>query len=568
MKRFALGFIIGLIFAGIVAVILTFAAFRSTERRVSVADGSTLVLHLEGDVPEQAPVELPVPFLEQQQPLTLLENWQMLRKAAGDARIKALVLEPRDLSIGWARLQELHDDVVTFKKSGKPVYAYLRGPSAREYYIATAADRVFMSPQDELDLKGIRAQLIYLKGTLDKIGVEMEFEHMGKYKDAPDQFTRTTPTPETLQVENAILDQYFSDLIDVIAQGRKKQPDQIRAAIDNGPFVGKETVDNGLVDELLYEDQVFGRLRDTLKADIKRIGGDDYSRVPLAGFIGGTKIAFLVAEGDITRGSTHENGTESGITATQTIKLLREIGNDNSIKGVIFRIDSPGGDGIASDDILHAAKEVAAKKPMVISMGDLAASGGYYIAMTGSPLIAYPNTLTGSIGVFFGKADLQGLLNKIGVTQTVLARGKFADIDDPARPLTDEERAKLRTELEVFYRDFVTIVSTAIKRPYDQVEPLAQGRVWTGTQAKENGLVSDIGGLDQAVEMIKQKANIPASEKIELVTYPPRRSVWDIIFNRTDEQSVMDALLPKGFPIRSLAHGGILSLMPYRIEVK
>jgi protease-4 len=206
MKRLAIGFVLGLLFAGLVVVILSIAAMSFGEKKVTVADGSTLVLHLEGDLPEQPPVQIPIAFLQQQQPLTLLETWQLLRKAAADNRIKALVLEPRDLTVGWAKLEELRDDVVAFKKSGKPVFVYLRGAGAREYYVATAADKIFMSPEDELDLKGLRAQLIYVKGSLDKLGVEMEFEHMGKYKDAPDMFTRTTPTPETLEVTNQILD--------------------------------------------------------------------------------------------------------------------------------------------------------------------------------------------------------------------------------------------------------------------------------------------------------------------------------------------------------------------------
>lgn len=256
MKRFLLGFLIGVLFVVLLIVIFSYAALHYGERRVTVADGSTLVLHLEGDLPEQPPVQVPVPFLEREQPLTVLDTWELLRKAAADARIKALVLEPRGLDVGWAKLEEIHDDVLNFKKSGKPVYAYLRGPTAREYYIATAADKIYMSPEDELDLKGIRAQLLYFKGTLDKIGVQMEFQHMGKYKDAPDQFTKTAPSPETLQVTNDILDQYFGNLIDVIAKGRNKQPDQIRSLIDDGPFVGKSAVDAGLIDELLHEDEV------------------------------------------------------------------------------------------------------------------------------------------------------------------------------------------------------------------------------------------------------------------------------------------------------------------------
>src|SRR6266851_4135154 len=165
MKKFALGFVIGLLFAGLVIVILVFAAMRFGERKIVVADGSTLVLHLEGDLPEQPPMELPVPFLEQQQPMTIMETWQLLRRAASDPKIKALVLEPRNLRVGWAKLEELRDSVAAFKKSGKPVYAYLRGASAREYYVATAADRVFMAQEDLLDVKGLRAQLMYVKGT-------------------------------------------------------------------------------------------------------------------------------------------------------------------------------------------------------------------------------------------------------------------------------------------------------------------------------------------------------------------------------------------------------------------
>ncbi len=573
MKRFLLGFLIGLVFAAIVLAIIGYAALHYGERKVNVAEGSTVVLHLEGDLPEQPPVEIPLPFLQQEQPMTVLDVWQLLRKAAGDPRIQAIVLEPRDLDIGWAKLEEIHDDVVNFKKSGKPVYAYLRGPTAREYYIATAADKIYMSPEDELDLKGVRAQLLYFKGTLDKIGVDMEFEKLGKYKDAPDEFTKTAPTPETLEVTNEILDQYYGNLVEVIAKGRNKTPDEIRAAMDNGPFVGKATVDAGLIDELLHEDEVFARLKTKLNAEIKRISGEDYSRAALSGFTGTTKIAFVVGEGDITRGATHENGTETGITATSMIKLLHQVENDTSIKGVIFRIDSPGGDGIASDDILHAAKELASKKPMIISMSDLCASGGYFIAITGDPMIAYPNTLTGSIGVFFGKPDAKGLFAKLGITETVLTRGRFADIDDIAQPLSDAGRAKLQHEIEVFYRGFVERVAEARKRPYDQVEPLAQGRVWLGTQAKQNGLIDNVGGLDAAVEMIKQKANIPESEKIDLVTYPPRRTIWDVLLNRSDdtteiESRALAAVGAKGLPIGSLLHGGMLALLPYQVEVK
>jgi protease-4 len=566
MKKFALGFVIGLLFAGLAALIVAVAAVR--DRPPAVADASTLVLHLEGELPEQAPVTYPIPFLENQQPMTMLETWQLLRKAAVDPRIKALVLEPRDLSVGWAKLEELRGSIIAFKKTGKPVYAYLRSAGTREYYVATAADRVFMAPEDELDIKGLRAELMFVKGTLDKLGVTMEFEHAGKYKDAPDMFTRTSPTPETLEVENQILDQYYGDIIHVIAEGRKKQPEAIKALIDDGPFVGKSALDGGLVDALLFEDEMYAQLKDAAKLEsIKKIGEKDYSKVEVAGVDGKTKIAFIVGQGEITRGSSGETAGNDGITASGLVKLMREVEDDASIKGVILRIDSPGGDGIASDDILHEAKLLSAKKPTVISMGDLAASGGYFIAMTGDPVVAYPNTLTGSIGVFFGKINLKGLFDKIGLSTYLLKRGRFADIDSTDAPLNDDQRAKLRRELDTFYKGFVERVSTGRKKPYDIVEPLAQGRVWLGTQAKQNGLVDELGGLDRAIELVRDRAKISSSEKIVLVTYPPKRTVWDILFNRSDDTAQLESLIGR-LPLRSLTHGGILQLMPFTITVK
>jgi len=568
MGKFFLGFFIGLIFAALFGVLVVFAAIRISQARPSVAASSALVLHLEGDLPEQNPVDLPLPFLENQQPITMLETWRTLRDAASDNRVKALVLEPRELTAGWAKLEELRSEIVAFKKSGKPVYAYLRGAAMHDYYVATAADKIYMAPEDELDVKGLRAELIYVKGTLDKLGVSMEFEHVGKYKDAPDTFTRTSPSPETLEVNNQILDQYFNDIVSVISDGRKKQPEEVRAAIDQGPFVGKGAFEAGLVDGLLFEDEMFDELNNSL-GKLSRIGARTYSRAQTGGS-GGKRIAIITADGEITRGATNEDVSETGITATSMIKRMREVENDSTIQGVILRIDSPGGDGIASDDILHEARILSRKKPTVISMSDLAASGGYFIAMTGDPIIAEPNTLTGSIGVFFGRVNLKGLYEKIGIKKEALTRGRYANIDSENGPLTEDERAKLHREIEVFYKGFVERVAKARRREYGQVEPLAQGRVWTGEQAKKNGLVDELGGLDQAVQMVRQRAKIGAAEKVTLVAFPPKRSLFDMLFNRSTDSEVearIRALLGK-LPIRSLTQGGMLRLMPFSIEVK
>ena len=265
MKKFFLGFVIGIVFVGLVVVLLGFAAVRMAstfggERPVTVSDNSALILNLEGAVPEQAPVDVAIPFLQQQTPLTVLDTWKLLRRAAGDTQVKALVLEPRGIDAGWAKLEELRAEILAFKQSGKPVYAYLRNATMREYYLATAADKIYMAPEDELDVKGLRAELTYYKGTLDKLGVSMEFEHVGKYKDAPDEYTKTSPSPETLETTNEILDQYYGNMVQVIADGRKLPPGAVRGVIDQGPFIGKNALDSGLVDGLIFEDEMLAQL--------------------------------------------------------------------------------------------------------------------------------------------------------------------------------------------------------------------------------------------------------------------------------------------------------------------
>jgi len=576
MKKFLLGFAIGIVFAGLVVLILGFAAVRMAgslggERPVTVADTSVLVLNLEGSVPEQAPVDIPIPFLQQNPPLTVLDTWKLLHRATGDARVKALVLEPRGLDAGWAKLEELRSEILAFKASGKPVYAFLRNAGTREYYLATAADKIYMAPEDELDVKGLRAELLFLKGTLDKLGVSMEFEHVGKYKDAPDTFTKTSPSPETLEVTNQILDQYYGNLIQVMADGRKLPPGAVRGVIDRGPFIGQSALDSGLVDGLIFEDEMLAQLNTQLKADLKKIGARSYSKAAGADPTGRPRIAYVTGDGEITRGDPNEDPTDTGITAFGMVKQLRQVASDSSIKGVIVRVDSPGGDGIASDDILHEMKALSKKKPVLISMSDLAASGGYFIAMTGDPVLAYSNTLTGSIGVFFGKVDLRGLYDKIGLKKELLTRGHFAAIDSEYKPLTPEEREKVQKEIQVFYKGFVQRVAEGRKRPYDQMEALAQGRVWLGAQAKMNGLVDEIGGLDRAVEMIKQRTNIAASEQVTLVTYPPRRSLLEVLLKSSNDNSELETAIKAvagHMPWRSLAHGGVQHLMPYSLVIK
>jgi protease IV len=575
MKKFLLGFLGGLVFAGLVAALLVFgflAAFAVGDNKAIVTDNSVLVLNLEGSVPERAAVDVPIPFLGQQAGPTVLDSWLLLRKAATDPRIKALVVAPRGLSVGWAKLEELRAQILEFKKSGKPVYASLRAARTPEYYLATAADQIFMPPDDWLDVKGLHAELTFLKNTLDKVGVSMEFEGVGLYKDAPDTYTKTSPSPQTLEVTNLILDQYYADIIRVIAEGRKQTPEKARAALDEGPFVGQGAVTSGMIDGLLFEDQVYDRLNGQVKAGtLKKVRASDYAKVPITGFEGPTRIAVIAGDGEILGAGAAESFDQAGMTGPGMAKTLKQVADDDSIKGVILRVDSPGGDAIASAEILHAAENLSKKKPLLVSMSDYAASGGYMMSMTGDRVLAYNNTLTGSIGVFFGKLTLKGFYDKIGLNKYLLKRGRWSTIDSDYTPLSAEERARLQTELKAYYKGFVQRVADGRKKDYNVVEPLAQGRVWLGAQALKNGLVDEIGGLDRAVALIKEKAKIPASDKITLVPYPEKRTLMQVLFDREKPSSEIETTIDKvmgGLPWRTLSKGGVLQTLPYSVKVQ
>jgi len=583
VRKFLIGLVAGLLLAGLSVIILAFAAIKLGDRPPSIPAKGVLVVHLGGEVPERAPVAIPLPWFESQSPLTLHEVWDIFRKAEKDDRIQAIVLEPAGLQVGWARLKELRDSVVRFKRSGKPVIAYLRNPGTREYYLASAADRIYFTREDLLNLKGLRAELTYYRRTLDKLGVEMELEHAGKYKDAGDSFTRTAMSPETREVLNSMLDIIYTDLVETIAKARNKTSAEVRELVDQGPFLAPKAVEFKLIDGLLYEDQVFDQLKTRLKAtaDLKRISHRDYARVSglSLGLDGGRSIALVVGEGAITRGgSVQPFGEEEGIRSASFIRLLRQVADDKSVHAAILRINSPGGDAIASDEILEAVRNLSKKKPLVISMSDVAASGGYYIAMTGDPVVSYGNTITGSIGVIYGKPNLRGLYDKLGFNTDVLTRGRFAEIDALYKPMTPVERAKLREGVDFVYRSFLTRVSEGRRKPVGQIEPLAQGRAWMGLQARQNGLVDELGGLDRAIELVRQKSGIPATEKIQIVLYPKRRSLIEQLMKSSEESTIeilawrrlQQILRQTGLEpgLDSLLSEGYLKLAPFQIQFR
>ena len=575
MKKFLAGLLVGVVLAGMTLLIGALVLAKLGDQKPKVAKDATLVLRLEGGIPEKPPVDMGLPFLQQTPAVTVIDVWQSLQRAATDPKVKAVVLMPRNLAVGWAKLQELRGDLLAFKKSGKPLLVYLRAPRTPEYYLATAADKIYLVPEDMLDVKGVRAEVTYFKGALDKIGAKMEAEHAGKYKDALDTYTRTGMTPETREVLNSVLDGLYGHLVETIGSARKMSAAEARAAIDQGPFLAEQAVKWKLADGVLYEDQFFEEVKKAIGgAEVKKVSLQDYLRAGRSE--GKSKVAILVTDGEIIRGSSGGNafGEEESITVANSVKLLREVGEDESIKGVILRVDSPGGDAVASDEILREVKLLSKKKPMVISMSDVAASGGYYIAMTGDPVLAYPNTITGSIGVIYGKINLKGLYDKLGLTKDLVQRGENAAIDSEYYELSPAGRKKLREGVDEVYKTFVGIVAESRKKKFEEIHELAQGRVWLGSQAKDRALVDELGGLDKAVEMVKERAKIAKAEQVRIVVYPQKRTLLEQLLAQNApsvEMRLQRAAIREltgGVPLELLRHGGMMKLMPYQITVR
>ena len=577
MKKFLLGILAGIVIAGVACVVLAFALVRWSAQKPRVPDSGLLVMNLEGSVPEALAETPPIPALARQTPLAVVEWWSTLRAAGKDSRVKGLLLRPRHVSAGWGKLQELRTGIEAFKRSGKPVYAWLETPGVREYYLASAADRVYLAPEDYLNVKGLRIQAMYYKGTLDKLGVQFDVEHMGKYKDAGDMLTRKDMSPETKEALNALLDGVWNNVTTTMGAARRMKPEQFRALVDEAPWLGPAALKDGLIDELSY-------LPAVEKALAKKAGLKEPTLISPQLLLGdlhrpekSQRLAYLVAEGDILRGAvSNPFGDDVGLTPAPVTKIVKEIEDDPSIKGVIVRVDSPGGDAIASDEILQSLKELSRKKPVVISMSDVAASGGYFISMTGDPVVAYPSTITGSIGVIYGKVNLKGLYDKLGISTDTLKRGRFADIDSETQPLSPEARKKLRESIESIYNGFLKRVADGRKTTPDKIEPLAQGRVWVGNDALRIRLVDELGGIDRAIEVLQRKARLPVDREARLVVFPGRKSFWERLMGGGDV-SIYSARTPEEWMVRRVGaesglmpflQGGMLRVMPYRVDIR
>jgi protease-4 len=554
-------------------------------REPSVASNSMLELRVGGNLAEIVPSDV-FGYLRGVRTPTVRSIVENLRKARVDARVSAILLKPTGFeSPFWGKVQEIRDAVVDFKRSGKPVYAYLEYGGDREYYLATAADKIFLMPSSPLDLKGVATYQLFLRGTLDKIGAYPDLHHVGEYKTAINLFTEKGYTPAQKEMDESLTLDTYEQLVRGIAEGRRKHDAEIRALVDQGPFLPEDALRAGLVDDVKYEDQVEEALRTSRRTGSRRIDGDDYARIsPTSlGLNRGPRIAVIVASGTITGGKSGFDPVNGAIVGSETlIEYIRQARKDSSIRAIVLRVDSPGGSAAASDAIwreLNITKRERADRPVVASMSDLGASGGYYIAMPAHVIVAEPSTLTGSIGIFGGKIVTGGVYEKLGARIQSTSIGRHAEMESPARPFNADELKKVDEQLQAFYDQFVEKVAEARHSTPEKIDQIAQGRVWTGRQAKQNGLVDELGGLDRALAVAKQRAKIPADREVELVVYPPRKGFYEILTDQlsgTADQAALsrwisinltsgeiEALRVMRGPLALFRRGEPLALMPF-----
>jgi protease-4 len=499
---------------------------------VEIPGRGLLEVRLSGPVAEIAPPDALTSFLFGVRPLALHDLWANMRKAKVDDRIQSVLLRFGLLQCDWAKANEMREIILDFRRSGKKVVAVIEeAPDCDlEYFVATACDKIILHPLGWLGVNGLGGYVPFLKGAFDKLGVRAEFEHVEEYKSAANMFTEKGFTPAHREEMESVYGDLFSQYVATAAKARGKTEDEFRALVDRGFFQGVQAKEAGLVDDCLYEDEVEALLgRDG--RPLARVRFDDYTRVRPASVgleTGPDKITLIYAVGTIMSGESLPP-VMGGSTVARWIRTARK---DASVKAIVLRIDSPGGSSVGSDVIWREVALARKIKPIIVSMSDVAGSGGYWIAMPATKIVAQPQTLTGSIGVLAGKFSVDGLMAKLGITSEKLTFGEKADVFSPFRAFTGEERKILKEEILWTYEQFLAKAAEGRGLTRDEVDAVGRGRIWTGRQAKERRLVDELGGLTMALGLAKKEAGIDADEEVRLDVWPRKRTFWQSLFAR------------------------------------
>lgn len=576
---------IGLLFFMGVSLLVGMAGAMGDGEKVTVSENSVLELKFDQLIPEKTNNTELDPFdPEQKYVVGLNDMVKMIAKAKEDPDIKGIYLNADVVSAGKATQSEIRDALLDFKQSGKFVYAYAHYYTQNAYYLASAADSVWINPVGLVDFKGYGSTVMFYKNMLDKLDVQMRIFYAGQFKGATEPYRLDKMSDANrLQVRvylNALNDIMMRD----VAASRQIPESDLRAIADNyGGHSAESALQNRLVDRIMHEDQAFESMKQKIglaaKDKLKRVDMADYyaAKGKKTDFSVKDKIAVVFAEGQISDGAGGAPGT---VMDGEYVKMLRKIRKDEHIKAVVLRINSPGGSVLASENIYREVMLCkAAGKPVVVSMGDVAASGGYYIACPADSIFAEPGTLTGSIGVFGAIPILQNTFkNKLGITVDTVKTGKYSTFGTPLIDFSSEESQMLQSRIDATYEDFLSKVAAGRKLTRDQVHEIAQGRVWAGAKAKEIGLVDDLGGLDRALSAAAKLANL---EKYRTAEYPTTKTGMEQFVEQFAKKKDRDAMIREQtmqaelgiyYPVFKVMNqlresGGLQARLPFEIIV-
>ena len=545
MRRLVIGFLAGLGAIGLLLVIgLAIAVWQLLPPGPPEVPGRAILTVDQREALDEAAPTDPLAQLGLRRRPTLGELLLTLERAGDDPRVAGLVGRLSGEGPGLAQIQDLRDAVARFRAKGKFALAYTDsfgefGPGTRGYYLSTAFDQIHLQPLGGLGLTGLLVQTPLLGGLLEELGVDPELGKRGPYKTVADMFTDEQLTPEHREMLEALLDSLFDQIVAGIAEGRNFEESEVERLIDGGPYLAEEAAPAGLVDTLSYEDQVFAFARERAGDGAQVLSLEDYAaRVePLELDDDAPAVALIYGLGQIQRGDSDYGGALGGFVmgADTVADAFSAAIEEPDVGAILFRIDSGGGSAVASETIARAVRRaVEAGKPVIVSMGDAAASGGYWIAMGSTAIVAQPGTLTGSIGVVAGKMVVTELSDRLDVHWGMVQRGDNADMWSFLEGYDEAGRARLEAFLDQVYEAFISQVARGRDMPEEKVRSVAAGRVWTGAQAHEIGLVDELGGLARALELAKEAAGIAPDEPVELRPFPAPRAPWQELLELLD----------------------------------
>jgi protease IV len=473
-----------------------------------------------------------------------------LARAAEDDRVVMLVAKVSSTSMRTGKIQEIREAVLNFRATGKPAIAYAEsfgefavGNTA--YHLATAFDRIYLQPSGDLGLTGLRSRTPFIRELLDKVGVQPNLDHREEYKSAAYIATRKEYNEPHREADQAVLDSLMSVFVEDIARSRQLSPDAVLALVGQGPYTAAQARDVNLVDELAYRDQVYDQIEQQLDEQFRPIPLLQYLRRAGSPYRGEKRIALIYAEGSIARGKNRDLPPGRRVVGSDTVaEAFRQAIDDNAVEAIILRINSPGGSYIASDSVWHTVVQARKKgKPVIVSMSEVAGSGGYFMAAPANRIIAHPGTVTGSIGVVAGKMVTAEMWNKIGVHWGELYTHENALLWSTMAQYTPEQWERLEKWMDNIYQDFVGKVAQGRNLEHSRVEQIAKGRIWTGLDAKALGLVDELGGFAAALRAAKAEAGIPQEENVSIRIFPIRRPIWRQLIPGRQETEAASALV-------------------------